>query len=74
MLLIWQLDPETKQAREAAKSEQWETERKKTSKHLVPKCFYSVEYWNVPDNLDLDSARPELKHLHKFQVNFLLLS
>ena len=43
-------------------------ERKKTSKYLVPKCFYLKEYWNVPDKLDLDSIGPELKQLNKFQV------
>lgn len=43
-------------------------ERKKVSKYLVPKCFFLNEYWNVPDKIDFESARSELKQLNKYQV------
>ncbi len=43
------MDPETKKARETAKSEQWETERKKASKYLIPKYYYASEHWNLSD-------------------------
>lgn len=62
------LDDETKKAREEAKNQQYEMERKKVSKYLVPKCFFLNEYWNVPDKIDLESARSELKQLNKYQM------
>ncbi|CAF0817101.1 unnamed protein product [Brachionus calyciflorus] len=43
------IDPEIKKARETKRSEQWELERKKASKFLIPKCFIVPNY-NQPDN------------------------
>ncbi len=65
------MDPETKKLREAAKTEQWETERKKSSKFIVPKCYFVNEYWNLPDpKLDCAKDLKHLKHLERLQVPF----
>ncbi|RMZ98226.1 Chromatin assembly factor 1 subunit A [Brachionus plicatilis] len=49
------LDPEVKMAREENKREQWELERRKGSKVLIPKFFMVSDYWNSNSNYDDDS-------------------
>ena len=40
----------------------------------MPKFFYQINYWNVPEKLDSDTARQELKHLNRLQVDLLAKS
>lgn len=56
-----QISPEERKIRESAKTEQWETERKKSSKYIVQKCYFTNEYWNLPDSAK-DTAK-DIKHL-----------
>ena len=58
------MDPEAKKAREAAKTEQWETERKKSSKYLIPKCFFAAEYWNPPQTSE---SMHNTKYINQFE-------
>jgi chromatin assembly factor 1 subunit A len=57
------LDPETKKMREAAKSEQWEMEKKKTSKYLIPKFFCSLK--SIDNN---NNNKNEMKLLQKLAM------
>ena len=67
--LFFKLDTETKKAREAAKVEQWETERKRVSKHLVPKCFFVDNYWKLSQTGIPNSIAQNIKFLEKFKVS-----
>lgn len=68
-----ELDPEIKQAREATKREQWEMERKKGSKVLVPKCFIVPNYWKPNNNYEKDSKIvEEIKTFER--LKFVLLA
>ena len=65
------MNPEEKKVREAAKTEQWETERKKTAKNIIPKCYFTTEYWNPRDTLR-ETAK-DIKHitqLERLKVRF----
>ena len=67
------MDPEVKKAKEAAKTEQWETEQKKSSKHIVARSYIAREWWNLPESA-IDSVKDakHLKHLERFgMVPFL---
>ncbi len=63
------MDPELKKAREAAKKELYETERKKSSKVLVPKYFMNVKYWSEQKEGALINSN-EYKLLERLQVKF----
>jgi hypothetical protein len=58
---------EAKKAKEAFKREQWELERKRARKILVPKCFMKLNYWN-PEAANANSNAEELKTLERLQV------
>lgn len=63
------MDPEAKKMREVAKTEQWETERKKTSKYQIPRVYFAKEHWDLPDPT-IESAKDmkHLAHLERLQV------
>ena len=61
------MDPELKKAREAAKKELYETERKKSSKVLVPKYFMNVKFWSEQKESAFMNSN-EYKLLERLQV------
>ncbi len=61
------MDPELKKAREAAKKELYETERKKSSKVLVPKYFMNVKFWSDKKESAFMNSN-EYKLLERLQV------
>lgn len=63
------MNPEQRKLREAAKTEQWETERKKSIKNIIPKCYFTEDFWNGR-NPSLDTAKhtKHLNHLDRLQV------
>jgi hypothetical protein len=61
------LDPELKKAREAAKKELYETERKKSSKVLIPKYFMNFKFWSEQKEAGLLNSN-EYKLLERLQV------
>lgn len=63
------MNPEQRKLREAAKTEQWETERKKATKHIIPKCYFTEDYWNGRDpSLDTAKHARHLNHLERLQM------
>ncbi len=68
----FKLDLEAKKAKEAFKREQWELERKRARKILVPKCFMKINYWN-PEAAHANSNSDEVKTLDRLQVHILFV-
>ena len=61
------MDSETKKAREAFKREQYELERKRGRKVLIPKCFMKINYWN-PKNMIVNLNSDEIKLFERLQI------
>ena len=66
------MDPETKKARENAKTEQWEKERKKMCKVLTAKHFMIENFWNSGSKIS--NKLNEIEYLKTLRVIFVYLS
>lgn len=67
---ILQVDPETRKAREKVRNEMYETERKKSSKMIVPKSYMVPKYWDkhfTPDVMRI--KEDEVRFLERYKVN-----
>jgi chromatin assembly factor 1 subunit A len=64
---VLKLDPETKKARENCKNEEYERERQKKSKVLIPKWYIAYKYWDSPED-DQRNNPSELRLLERFKV------
>ena len=62
------LDMEAKRAKEAFKRDQWELERKRARKVLVPKCFMKKNFWDGGNSSKVSYSAEELKLLERLQM------
>lgn len=69
---LFKLDPETKKARENCKNEEYERERQKKSKVLIPKWYIAYKYWDSPEDDERNNPL-ELRLLERFKVLDIIL-